>query len=76
MELVSAIVAGGATVSGFPDVTVTSTVMPRKSDGLAVKVPEIGKACDGSRVTATRMRLSPAISPLVGSYSTQPAPGR
>ena len=39
-------------------------------------VPPIGTACAGSRVTATRMRFSPAISPLVGSNSTQPAPGR
>ena len=33
-------------------------------------------ACAGSRVTATRIRFSPAISALVGSNSTQPAPGR
>jgi hypothetical protein len=45
-------------------------------DQVTWTISEIGIACDGSRVTATRIRFSPAISTSVGSYSIQPAPGR
>ena len=38
--------------------------------------PRSGSPATGSRVTATRISLSPAISTSVGSYSIQPAPGR
>jgi hypothetical protein len=41
-----------------------------------VKVPLIGMACSGSRPTATRISRSEPMMPLVGSNSTQPAPGR
>lgn len=56
--------------------TDTSTCRPVGSPALPTKPPEIGRACEASRVTPTRIRLAPATSPLVGSYSTQPAPGR
>ncbi len=55
--------------------TVTSTYMPSGSSALPMKAPEIGMAWDASRATPTRMRLAPATRPLVGSYSTHPAPG-
>src|SRR5690348_9114772 len=54
----------------------TSTVMPSKSDGKPVQVPETGTAWRGSRATATRIRSWLPTIPLVGSNSTQPAPGR
>src|SRR5262249_8319600 len=54
----------------------TSTVMPRKSDGAPVQVPDTGMACVGSRVTATRTSFCPPTSALAGSNSTQPPPGR
>jgi hypothetical protein len=54
----------------------TFTSIPRKSPGLPMKLPFSGTAWDGSRVTATRMRLRSLTSPLVGSNGTHPAPGR
>ena len=54
----------------------TLTSIPRKSFGLPVKLPFSGTAWDGSRVTATRIRLRSLTTPLVGSNGTQPAPGR
>ena len=44
----------------LPDVTVTPTSMAMKFFGSPMKGPSTGMACDGSRVTATRMRFSPA----------------
>ena len=66
---------GPARYAGAP-VTVTSTVSPPASSAAPTKPPAIGIACAAVRVMPTRMRLAPAINPLVGSYSTQPAPGR
>ena len=51
----------------------TSTVMPRNAFAGPVKLPLSGMAWLGSRVTATRIRLRPPTSALVGSNSTQPA---
>src|SRR4030095_2468586 len=60
----------------FSGIASTSTVMPRKSDGAPVQVPETGIAWRGSRVTATRTSLCPPAGALVGYNSTQPPPGR
>ena len=56
--------------------TVTSTCNPRKSPGAPNQDPVSGAAWEGSRATATRMRLAPPKRELVGSKGTQPAPGR
>ena len=56
--------------------TVTSTCNPRKSPGAPNHDPVSGAAWEGSRATATRMRLAPPKRELVGSNGTQPAPGR
>jgi len=37
---------------------------------------QAGSACAADLVAPTRIRFEPATSPLVGSYSTQPAPGK
>src|SRR5258705_13915324 len=56
--------------------TETSTCSPVGSSALPIKPPDIGSACPASLVTPTRIRFAPATRPFVGSYSTQPAPGR
>ena len=56
--------------------TETSTCSPVGSSALPIKPPDIGSACPASLVTPTRTRFAPATRPFVGSYSTQPAPGR
>lgn len=69
--------SGCAAVSGrYPTVTSTFTVMPMKSFAAPLKLPANGTACAASRATAMRIRLRPPTSALVGSNSTQPAPGR
>src|SRR6266508_689728 len=40
-----------------------------------MKLPQRGRACAGSQATATRIRLRLPMMLLVGSKSTQPAPG-
>ena len=57
-------------------VTFTCTDMPEKSPSAPRKLPPSGTAWLGSRATATRMRSRLPTMPLVGSKSTQPAPGR
>src|SRR6516162_2102468 len=59
-----------------PDLTLTSTSMPRWSDGNPRKVPWRGSASRGSRTTATVMRSFLPTAPFVGSKSIQPPPGR
>jgi hypothetical protein len=52
----------------------TSTAMLMRAPTGPMKVPLTGSARAGSRVTATRMRFVPPMSPFVGSNSTHPAP--
>src|ERR1044072_5772560 len=56
--------------------TCTSTMAVVVTSAAPVNVPLIGMACSGSRPTATRINRSVPMMPLVGSNSTQPAPGR
>src|SRR5580704_15850444 len=62
--------------TAYSVVTVTLTESDRKDPAGPLKLPTTGTACAASRATATRMRLRPPTRALVGSNSTQPAPGR
>src|SRR4029450_9575788 len=69
--------AGGGVAGASVNVrTCTSTVALVVTSAAPVNVPLIGMACSGSRPTATRINRSVPMMPLVGSNSTQPAPGR
>ncbi len=59
--------ASTATATAWsPTATVTSTSRAKKSFGLPMKPPDTGAAWSGVRATETRIRLRPAIRPLVG----------
>ena len=68
--------AGGHQTGQVTTSTDTFTRMSPNALGGPRKLPAIGTACSGVRATLTRIRFCPATQPLVGSNSTQPAPGR
>jgi hypothetical protein len=57
------------------DLTLTSTVIPKKASLAPGKLPATGIAWRISRATATGIRLKPPMLRFVGSKVIQPAPG-